>query len=283
MGISKTSLARVVKRLALWFVLILPGAGQAETHIFSLPDGRALEAEIVGYDFRTGRIEIERIDGKRVKVDPAGFIQPDQQYIKDWIAANAFLSDGVLKVKCDRRLLKRWKERESVDIRYSSGEIEEGFIHNVIKYEEVAYGFVFRNQGVAPIRGLMLEYCIYYEQSAMSWQTTPKEELKTVYGSIDLPTIPSKEEISLQTDPVKIYEDNLNRIPMREEDARRGGKGKVIGIRARLSLKDGDKKTMRELLEPDTMAEEDYPWTNETSTKDRPPSYLYGPESRTSD
>ena len=44
------------------------------------------------------------------------------------LSTYAFLSDSILQVKCNDQVLKKWKEEEKRDIRYTGGEVEEGFV-----------------------------------------------------------------------------------------------------------------------------------------------------------
>jgi len=123
------------------------------------------------------------------------------------------------------------------------------------------------------MEGLTLEYCIYYEQSSMTeFDAKPEVELKTLYGTIKLPEIEAKNEITVSTEPVKIYEDDINPIPRLRGDQRRPGKGEVIGICARLIFKNGDQKSVREIRKPHSLLEEEYPWTTISSPNKRPPS-----------
>ena len=64
-------------------VMLVPQLVRSELHVFSLPDGQVLEAKIVSFDAKSGRVVLERKDGKRAKVNPSGFVGADQQYIKE--------------------------------------------------------------------------------------------------------------------------------------------------------------------------------------------------------
>jgi len=244
---------------------------RAERHIFTSTDGRALEAEIVGYDAKAGMVEIERSsDEKRVKVKPTIFVKEDQQYIKDWFAANAFLSDTILKIECKDREENAWKEKETEDLVYTGGDTVKDFVNNVVSYEEIVFDFTFSNKGKVPLTGLTLAYCIYYEQSAMTDGEKPEAVLKTMYGTVDIPEITEKKPIKLSTVPVMIYEDNINPIPTSEGDQRRPGKGEIIGIRARVYRKGGNLKTRRDIAEPRLVSDDEkYPWTEESSPNER--------------
>lgn len=258
-------------------VLALPTMVVAGLRIFTLPDGRVLEAKIVGYDDRAGLVQVERKDGKRVKVKPSVFVEEDQQYIKDWVTLHALLSEQSLHVEADSRVAKEWKEKETKDVQYSDGIVEEDFVYNVVKYENVVYDFTFKNSSVKPVKDLLLEYCIYYEQSGMTWDKNPETELKTFYGKINVAEIPVDEPVTISTKPVMIYRDEISAIPQLGGDRRCPGKGKVVGVLVHLVLKAGDLEVTRELSDPKSMDQDKHPWVEASMPNERKPfTNLYG-------
>lgn len=272
---GRSSAARIA--VSLLGAMMMTGSACAELHIFSLPDGRSLEARIVSYDAKSGQVTLEREDGNRFKVSPSGFVESDQRYIKEWVTANAFLSDNTLKVDCEDKQIKEWKEEETTVLHYSSGDlIDDAYVHNVIEYEEIGYDFTFENKGASPISGLTLEYCIYYQQSRMIWEETPPVEVMTLYGTVDLPDLLSGKPVTISTKTVTIYDDEINPIAFyARSDQRRGGEGEVLGIHARLVMKQGDEVSMRDVAGSESISEEEYPWTETTSNNIRPPSVVW--------
>ena len=229
-------------------------------HAFELKDGRALEAEIVDYDGRSGKVTLKRSDGKRVPVPTNIFIEKDQAYIRDWVSLNAFLSN-TLSVNISDRTSKKWKEEQKTDVRYTDGTVEKDFIHNIIKYEEVVFDVEFNNQGGVSLDDLMIEYCVYYEQSTMVWEDKPEVKQKTYYAKLDVPELKVKVPVKISSKPVMIYEDDINPVPQLDGDQRRPGKGKIIGIRTRLRSKKGDGAVYRETCSPSTLSDKKYPWS----------------------
>ena len=258
--------------IVLVCIFILPGAlVQAEMRAFELPDGRTIEAEIVSSNSKLGQITLKRVDGRTVSVKPGIFVEKDQQYIREWTSSNAFLSESILRIKCDDEVVKKWKEEETRDITYTGGSIEKDFTHNVIKYENSAYTFLFKNNSDAPIQNLMLEYCIYYEQSTMVWEEKPNIELKTFHGKMDIPVVASGGEVSVQTKPVMTYEDDINPVPQLGGDQRRPGEGRVLGLHARIRIKRGREDVFREVSLPKTFSNDKYPWTTKSLPNSRKP------------
>lgn len=260
---------RLSVRLCLLIIFMMLPAVRGEMRPFQLPDGRVLEAEVVSYNSRLGLVELRRTDGKTVAVKPQVFVQKDQSYIQQWIARNAFLSERILRVTCRDDVVKKWKEEETRDINYTSGTVEKNFIHNVIKYEETLFQFELENSGDTAIEGLEIEYCIYYEQSTMVWEVKPIPEKKTFHGRIAVPALPPGGSGAVQTKTVMTYEDDVNPISMRDGDQRRGGKGEIIGIRARLRMKGNKTGAFREVTVPKTLSDEEFPWTVKSSSNTR--------------
>jgi len=89
--------------LCCLFVAAFPstGLGERTLHTFTTPDGRTLNAVIKGYNARTGKIQIERKDGKEVWILPTAFSEPDQEYIQQWIVADQFMSPTKFKIEGD--------------------------------------------------------------------------------------------------------------------------------------------------------------------------------------
>jgi hypothetical protein len=259
----------IMRRVAGVCVVMCGLAVHAELHEFNLPDGRSLKAEIVGYKARIGEVELKREDGKTVSVKPSVFVDDDRTYIQDWVAAHAFMSERVLKIVFDDQVVKKWKEEEVQDVRYTDGSIEEDFIHNVVKYENVAYDFTFLNMTATPIKDLLLEYCIYYEQSTMIWEDKPEVEKKTMYGKIEVPVLREQVTVKVSSKPVMIYEDDINPVPLSDEDQRRPGRGEIKGMRARLRMKNGSGDIVREMSHPSALSAEKYPWSTTSSPNTR--------------
>ena len=108
----------------------------------------------------------------------------------------------------------------------------------------------------------------------MSRGVAPVVESKTLFGKADIPEIPAKNAVTVSTEPVMVYEDDINPVPQLGGDQRRPGKGEIVGIRARLSLKCGAVEAVREICEPDWLSEEEYPWTEISSDNVRQKSFL---------
>ena len=70
----------------------------AEMREFKLPDGRSLQAEIMGFDGKLGKVELKLANGRRKKIKPGIFVEEDQKYIKEWLALDGLRNAAFFKV-----------------------------------------------------------------------------------------------------------------------------------------------------------------------------------------
>lgn len=82
---------------------------------FSTKDGRALEARIVEYDAKKGLIQMERRGEGKVWVTPNVFVEADQTYVKEWIAADRFLSTRWMSVTLELKEKKPFNQYAKVE------------------------------------------------------------------------------------------------------------------------------------------------------------------------
>jgi hypothetical protein len=239
-------------RVLMVAVALLSGWAWAEMHEFHLPDGRSIKAEIVDYNARLGTVELMLENKSRKKIDASIFVANDQKYIKDWSAMQAFSSDRLLKVACDEKEVEEWKKEEYADLSDTEGNVERTLMKETV-FQKMAYEMELRNMNDITLNGLRMEYRIYYEQSEESFDK-PEVVQRNIEGKLDIPSIPAKGKIAVQTNPVQIHRDNINSISWSDGGSRTGGKGKVLGLWARLYMKAADgKETMRDIYEPASM------------------------------
>ncbi|MBN2162382.1 MAG: hypothetical protein JXR25_15405 [Pontiellaceae bacterium] len=244
----------------------------ADIRIFTAPGGKTVEAEIVDYDARSGLVQLKRKDGKELKVKPCIFVEADQRYIKNWMKAQTVLADQSLRINSSKKVIKEWKVPESKDLSFTSGNKEEDIVFNTIDYQSVAYEFTFKNAASNPIKDVELEYCIYYEQSPATSGKSPEAQVKTRYEKTKIMIITTDEPYVITTEPVTIYEDLINALPLAGGDPRRGGEGKIIGVLARVSTKVGELTVSRSWSYPKSLDPEKYPWVETTSSNEHSPT-----------
>ncbi|MDF7825357.1 hypothetical protein P4B35_15130 [Pontiellaceae bacterium B12227] len=71
---------------------IISANAMEQLHEFTASDGRTLKAKVISYDGLTGKTEVEREDGKTVRVGIEAFSKDDQAYIKRWEPCSLFRS-----------------------------------------------------------------------------------------------------------------------------------------------------------------------------------------------
>lgn len=246
-----------MKYTAVSLLMLFAVCARAEFHEFKTPDGKSVKAEIT--DFKQGMVELQRENGKRVKVKASIFIEADQQYIEEWSALQNFLSDRLLKIECRENNVENWKKEEWDDVRYEDGSTERELL-KVTKHERIAYDVTLQNRGLDALEGMRIEYVIYYEQSEESWEK-PTAEQKTVFKKADIPALPGRASHLVTTDSIVIYVDSINQQNWVSGKVRTGGKGQINGIRGRLYIKtDSGKEVMREFCSPSALSEQQFPW-----------------------
>lgn len=260
-----------MKKISLFIALALVGAyaGATEYRDFTSADGKTIRGKVIKYDGKQGTVMIERDNRKRATVPVNVFSTEDQTYIREWNAAQSFTSDKLLKIDFDSETVKKWKEDIYKDIRDTEGNVEE-YLMKEIKYEDVAFEVEFRNMNKdTNLDGFRFEYRIYYEQSRENRDKQVPAQF-VLGGESTVSGILAGKMMKITTDPVTIYEDNINAISWADGSERVGGEGDVHGIRARLYMKTkSGNEIMRECSYPSTLSRDDFPWKSKTG---KPPA-----------
>ena len=71
--------------------------------IFTDREGRVIEAKVVRFDPRSGKVTIERNNRRKATVSITIFSEADQAYIKEWISAQDFLSNSKLRISIAKK------------------------------------------------------------------------------------------------------------------------------------------------------------------------------------
>lgn len=245
-------------------VLVLGAWADNAYRDFTNAQGQTIRGRVLSFDARKGVVQIESESGKRARIPIAGLSEPDQVYVREWDAAQDFMNELVFKIRSDDRQLDESKEEVRKDITWSNtgGTIKDRLM-NTIYREKIAFEFEFKNSSTKTLSGIRMDYRIYYEQSKTSDSgRKPEPEQKVYKGKKELADIASGDVLTLMTDPVEVYRDDINLFDQQlNEDTRQGGVGEVHGIRARLYLKlSSGEEVMREFSQPSSMKEERFPW-----------------------
>jgi hypothetical protein len=87
--------------LAWWSVMAVCAGN---LHTFTDMQGREIEAEIVAFDEWSGKVRLEREDGRTFEVQSTLFSETDREYMQAWAAAGtipagqAFTSKGIFRM-----------------------------------------------------------------------------------------------------------------------------------------------------------------------------------------
>lgn len=248
-----------MKKILYTLFILFVGTDSMSAHLFTLPDGRTIEATIRSFNDHSGLVELERLDGKMVKIKPTVFIEKDQRYIQMWSEERLFLSSLHLQIEVDDVVLDQWKEEEYEDLTDTAGNTERELMKE-IHFEKVAYEVTLKNRSAEPFEDLYVEYVIFYEQSQESYDK-PKIHQLTKRDTVEIQRIDGKSTWVKKTDDVTVHKDNIMSKNWTSGRSRTGGKGEVHGLRARLCKKmlDGSVR-YREFTSPTSLSETRYPW-----------------------
>ena len=236
------------------FLGVLVGSAaysNSEYHDFMDVQGRSMRGRVLRYEARTNQVTIET-DNKRTATVPATvFDQEGQTYIMEWAKAQEFLDEGSFRIKAQRT--------KTDDDRSSSG----GSIQ-ATEVEDHAYEITMENRSQIAIKGLKLEYCIFYEQDeVINHKQATEEGVKC--GTLDIADMQPKSEQVLTTDAVKLYKRTLDADWIYTSDIKNVQKGEVDGVWIRMTMvTDTGKTFMRDYCLPDSL-NSSHAWTT-TST-----------------
>ena len=168
------------------------GASAAEQfREFTASDGRKLKARVVSCDSRRGKAEIEREDGTVIVAMLSAFSPRDRDYILQWEPISLFMSPMDVPITLHRVEERKWKrEHESsrgmqrggggMGGNMPMGQAPGGSggggpggegnmgggaeVAATDKYVRYRFDVKIGNRGRVPLRGLEVEYCIFYDQ-----------------------------------------------------------------------------------------------------------------------
>jgi hypothetical protein len=220
---------------------VLGGVAQAEPHEFKLPDGRSIKAEIIGYNAKLGQVELVLANKKRKKINPAIFVEKDQEFIKEWASMDGFRNKSSFKVDCSKKKLEQWKEDDDAF---------------QTKFERYAFEVALENRSALPIEGLKAEYRIFYEQEENDRATKKVVTGKLVKtGALDIERVRPKEKRRIDTESVVLKEFEFNMSDYYVEDGEpESTSGEIKGIWLRLTVSTPSGQTaVRDIYEPESL------------------------------
>jgi hypothetical protein len=203
---------------------------------FTDTQGRTIRGRIVAYDATKKIVSFERDNRKTSKVPIGIFSEADQSYISEW---------DILRCFTDERRFKISVKRKEIENEGKSN--KGGIITRRVK--DTHYEINLENKMASRLKGINLEYCIYYEQ-----EESGTAEQGVHCGTLAVDSIEPKSKKMLSTEGVSIFKKELDSGYYYTSGSDSTNRGDVHGvsIRVHLKLPSGTKET-RECFFPETM------------------------------
>lgn len=209
----------------LWMI-----SNSATAREFTSADGRKLNGELVAH---AGEQVILKVGAKEFVIGVANFSVDDQQFIKEWVAANP----GAVRYK-----FGYFFDFEENRTGRTQGKAPGGMVDDKLKVIPWECEMVVFNKEVAPVEGIQIRYEIYIDDyvvmknnafTGMATGSKPVAKLETVAGSLDVPKIDAGGRIDFFRDfNIEMY---IDRDGGKTDEA---ATDKVRGVRLRI-YKDG--------------------------------------------
>lgn len=167
--------------LLIAFVLAIGVQAAGEYRTFTTPDGRSLEAKVLQYSERTGKVQLERADGKKIWTLPTVFIEENQVYVRKWIKVDQFMSSMKFKIDGDSDKGKKITQPTAGPIR---GKEEK---------TPVVYTLVLENRTDFSLKDLRIEYQAFIKVNGYEGR---KDEKRVDTGSLTIPKIPAGGQVT---------------------------------------------------------------------------------------
>ncbi len=249
-----------MKRLILWMVVVALSThvwADGEYHEFTDNQGRSIKGRIVSCDVKKKMVTIELENKHKATVSIVGFSKDDQTYILDWMRLDSVRSESKFKISFDRRRLDSWNEEILGAISYASGAVEKDQVVGKNSFEKTGFEITLNNRNDGPVDGLVLKYCIFYQQDVnVEGEAVPG----VLYGEVSLNVIEKFSKQVITTDPVVTLKSEYDSSFLDAEVL----SGDVIGIVVRLcTAGEGGGEVLRELSMPDSLRDEGK-WVDES-------------------
>ncbi len=224
----------------------------AEMREFTLPDGRALQAEIVSFNGKLGKVKLKLADGRIKTVNPAIFVKEDRQYIKEWASLDGFRNKTFFKISCSKDLAEKWKDNLEGNVSYGDGSSEKETIGEM-KFEKFVYNLLLENRNDVPLENIEIEYCIFCEQKGKGrWKGSSEWFSKATKGNLTIKKLPAKSKKTVTTESAVIARQEIlgDFVQSYEKIS-----AELEGVWVRITIKTpGGQTATRTVFEPDNLA-----------------------------
>jgi hypothetical protein len=222
----------------LGLALIFPVSVLAELHTFRLPDGRELQAEIVGFNPHKNLVELKKENGKTVRVKPDLFVTADRDYIEQWYMADVFMQNRTFVFKGEKRMIENWKENDYPEY---------------FTYKEYGYECVIENKSPIDFEHLKLEYCIYWDQEKRVSKKCVNQNMSYA-GVFDITTLKASSKNIINTESVVLHTMKLDSEWIYTDRGAKEFVSSMSGMWLRIILElDDGQKLVREFGKPDSL------------------------------
>lgn len=229
----------------------LPAFSAGEYRTFTGKDGREIQAKIIKVDSRSDKVTVERDNRRRITVPATIFSDADQTYIKEWVAAQDFMSSSKLKVSVEKEKGKTGSDK-------SQTKRPKPPCH---------YEIVLNNRSGNNFDDIRIEYCTYMNKESLKGGT---DELSVGCGQIDQVKF-VQGRFSAKTPFIKLYRYytahyevsyDSSGYPVSDTSYNKVAEDNLEGIRVRISYRAPSGTVFtREICEPDSIANK-YGWKN---------------------
>jgi tetratricopeptide (TPR) repeat protein len=151
-------------------------SSMSDFRIFTAADGRVIEAKIIACEPARGKVQIERSNRKKVWVQADIFSEEDQNYIRDWITTDRFLSNSKFRISVEKQ-----KGKKS-----SNG-------------TPIYYELTLDNRTRTSLENLNVDYRIMVEEKGYSHRTDSE---RSVAGHVKFDVLPAGQSIKKKTENV---------------------------------------------------------------------------------
>lgn len=215
-------------KMFTWILLLvcMTAGAQDQYRIFTTQDGRNLKAVVTMYDAISGKLQVQREDGKKVTVPISTFSEKDKVYAESWLAARTFESSSKLQLKITREEVKTTKSDIEVDMSENTGPKGGSGLRLIGTDKNTQYRFILnmKNSAAVPLENLSMEYRLYYaqEQAVLDKERSEKQpdDRPDIYMAINkenvrkssgkIKPIEARGEKQVATKPVNLLQRTIN-------------------------------------------------------------------------
>lgn len=192
-------------------------------------NGKNVRGRILAYNPNTETVTIATENGKTVKTDLSIFSKANQAYVREWDLIKAFFTQNRFCIS-----VRKKKSETGAELLIWRPE------------EEIVYGILLENRSDYDLKGLTVDYCIYFEPDRLDYREQVESPCVKC-GTLKIGTLAAGEKTQVETQSVNFpkeggfeyYKDNT--VP--------AGETLGIWIRIYLPLKSGN-NAMREYAKP---------------------------------